>query len=54
MGELTTHAPPAHVDAAVQAARHTEDLLVGDQIVRHRYASRAIHWSVAVSIRQKC
>ena len=49
MGELTTHAPPAHVDAAVQAARHTEDLLVGDQIVRHRYASRAIHWSVAVS-----
>ena len=48
MGELTAH-DPAHGDEAVVAARHTEDVLVGGEIVRHRYSSRVIHWSVAGS-----
>jgi formate dehydrogenase subunit gamma len=36
------------VDPAIVRARHAEDVLVGDEIVRHRLASRAIHWMVAV------
>jgi formate dehydrogenase subunit gamma len=34
--------------STVVRARHTEDVLVGDEIVRHRLASRAIHWTVAL------
>jgi formate dehydrogenase subunit gamma len=30
-------------------ARQAEDVLVGDEIVRHRLASRVIHWVVAVT-----
>ena len=29
-------------------ARHTEDVVVGGEIVRHRLASRVIHWAVAL------
>jgi formate dehydrogenase subunit gamma len=29
-------------------ARDSENMLVGEEIVRHRYSSRVIHWSVAV------
>ncbi len=35
-------------DMAVVRARETENVVVGQEIVRHRFASRAIHWSVAV------
>jgi formate dehydrogenase subunit gamma len=49
MGDLIAHAPATQADEAVAVARHDQDVLVGDQIVRHRYASRVIHWSVAVS-----
>ena len=35
-------------DAAVFGARSKEDIVVGDEIVRHRLASRVIHWSVAL------
>jgi len=35
-------------DAAVVRAREHEDVLVGDEIVRHRLASRVIHWTVAL------
>jgi formate dehydrogenase subunit gamma len=47
---MSTATPAAHghFDAAVVAARDREDILVGNQIVRHRRASRIIHWSVAV------
>lgn len=38
-----------HVDAAVVAARRRENVLVGGEIVRHRRASRLIHWSVAIT-----
>jgi formate dehydrogenase subunit gamma len=37
-----------HFDAAVAAGRDREDVVVGNEIVRHRRASRVIHWSVAV------
>src|SRR5262249_17810638 len=33
---------------AIQVARDKEDVLVGDEIVRHRLSSRVIHWLVAV------
>lgn len=38
----------AQANAAILRARHSEDVVVGDEIVRHRLASRVIHWSVAV------
>jgi formate dehydrogenase subunit gamma len=34
--------------SAIVRARHTEDVVVRDEIVRHRLASRVIHWTVAV------
>lgn len=38
-----------HVDPAVISARQGENVTVGDEIVRHRRASRIIHWSVALT-----
>jgi formate dehydrogenase subunit gamma len=38
--------PPAQ---AVVRARLDEDVLVGDEVVRHRLAARVIHWAVAFS-----
>ncbi len=35
-------------DPGVIRARHAEDVTVGDEIVRHRLASRVIHWSAAL------
>ncbi len=35
-------------DPGVIRARRVEDVAVGDEIVRHRLASRAIHWSAAL------
>lgn len=32
---------------AIVRARITEDIVVGDEVVRHRLASRVIHWAVA-------
>jgi formate dehydrogenase subunit gamma len=34
--------------STIVRARHTEDVAVGDEIVRHRLASRVIHWTVAL------
>jgi formate dehydrogenase subunit gamma len=34
--------------SSVARARHVEDVVVGDEIVRHRLSSRVIHWSVAL------
>ena len=41
--------PPRPIDPAVLAAREREDILVGDEIVRHKLSSRVIHWMVAVT-----
>jgi formate dehydrogenase subunit gamma len=38
-----------HVDTPVVVARHRENVVVGQEIVRHRRASRLIHWTVAVT-----
>lgn len=47
-GSLRARAPRP-IDPAVFAARDKEDVVVGEEIVRHKLASRAIHWSVAVT-----
>jgi formate dehydrogenase subunit gamma len=36
-------------DAAMALARTTEDVLVGDEIVRERLSSRVVHWTVALT-----
>jgi formate dehydrogenase subunit gamma len=36
-----------HIERPIIAGREREDILVGDEIVRHRRASRLMHWSVA-------
>jgi formate dehydrogenase subunit gamma len=41
--------PPRPMDPAVLVAREKEDVLVGNEIVRHKLSSRVIHWMVAVS-----
>jgi formate dehydrogenase subunit gamma len=48
---MSTAAPPSRrpMDPAVLVAREKEDVLVGDEIVRHKLSSRVIHWIVAVS-----
>jgi formate dehydrogenase subunit gamma len=35
-------------DSAILRARRSEDVVVGDEIVRHRLATRSIHWTVAL------
>ncbi len=46
MSAATPHRP---FDTAVVAARDREDVIVGNEIVRHRLVSRLIHWSVALT-----
>ena len=41
--------PERPMDSAIVAARRREDVVVGNEIVRHRLASRVIHWSVALT-----
>ena len=41
-------ATPVVGPTAIQVARDRENVLVGDEIVRHRLSSRVIHWAVAV------
>lgn len=45
---MSAAVPPSAADPAILRARRTEDVVVGDEIVRHRLASRVIHWSVAL------
>jgi formate dehydrogenase subunit gamma len=41
--------PQRPLDSAIVAAREREDIVVGNEIVRHNRASRLIHWTVAVT-----
>jgi formate dehydrogenase subunit gamma len=41
--------PPRPIDRAVITAQTQEDVVVGNEIVRHNRASRLIHWAVAVT-----
>jgi formate dehydrogenase subunit gamma len=43
---MSAVAPQTSLGAAARA-RATEDVVVGQEIVRHRLSSRAIHWTVA-------
>jgi formate dehydrogenase subunit gamma len=49
MSEITLpgQTPTGVGDRAVVQAREAENVLVGDEIVRHRLSSRVIHWTVA-------
>jgi formate dehydrogenase subunit gamma len=44
-------AVPAHstADPGILAAQRQEDLVVGDELVRFRYYTRAVHWFVALT-----
>ena len=44
-----TEVPPRAIDGALVVGRRREDVVVGDEIVRHRLASRVMHWSVALT-----
>jgi formate dehydrogenase subunit gamma len=46
---MSTATPVRPMDAAVIAARTREDIVVGNEIVRHNRASRLYHWAVAVT-----
>jgi formate dehydrogenase subunit gamma len=41
-------ASPTPGPSVMEVARDREDVLVGDELVRHRLSSRVIHWTVAV------
>ena len=41
-------ASPVSGPTAIQVARDREDVVIGNEIVRHRLSSRVIHWVVAV------
>ena len=43
---VTTRRP---MDPAVLVAREKEDVLVGNEIIRHKLSSRVIHWCVSVT-----
>jgi formate dehydrogenase subunit gamma len=46
---MSAPSPHRPFDAAIVAARDREDVIVGNEIVRHRRASRLIHWTVALT-----
>jgi formate dehydrogenase subunit gamma len=46
---MSTARPVHPVDAAVIVAQTREDVVVGNEIVRHNRASRLIHWMVALT-----
>ena len=46
---MSTAARDRAMDDAVVVARHREDVIVGNELVRHRRSSRWIHWTVALT-----
>ena len=46
---MSAAAPNRPVDLAVIAAQTREDVVVGNEIVRHNRTSRLLHWAVAVT-----
>src|SRR5207245_3141031 len=38
-----------HVEKPMMVGRDRDNVVVGDEIVRHRRATRLIHWSVAIT-----
>ena len=46
---MSAPSPQRPLDSAIVAAREREDIVVGNEIVRHNRTSRLIHWSVALT-----
>jgi formate dehydrogenase subunit gamma len=46
---MSAPSPQRPLDPAIVAAREREDIVVGNEIVRHNRASRLIHWTVALT-----
>jgi formate dehydrogenase subunit gamma len=46
---LPSPAPGYTGDPAIEVARKDEDVVVGDRLVRFRWSTRALHWSVALT-----
>ena len=42
------HGVPTEIDPATESARKQEDVVVGEEIVRHRRSERIVHWTVSV------
>jgi len=49
MAQAVTPPNVGHADPAIAVARTVEDVEVGDRIVRHTLATRAMHWLVGTS-----
>jgi len=45
----TVPAERQHVDSAIVAARKRDNIIVAGEIIRHRRATRLIHWTVALT-----
>ena len=39
---------PVHVPTAIELGRTRENVVVGDELVRHKLSSRLVHWGVAL------
>src|SRR5512140_148003 len=46
---MSTTMPGQPLNPAIIAAQHGEDIVVGNEIVRHSRISRIVHWSVAIT-----
>jgi formate dehydrogenase subunit gamma len=46
---MSAPSPQRPLDSAIVAAREREDVVVGNEIVRHNRTSRLIHWTVALT-----
>ena len=46
---MSSVAQGQHVDSAIVVGRVSDNVVVGDEIIRHRRATRLIHWSVALT-----
>ena len=45
----TVPAERQHVDTAIVAARKRDNIIVAGEVIRHRRATRLIHWTVALT-----
>src|SRR5262249_36880073 len=48
-GRMNTAGPASHGESATAVAQHRENVVVGDQIVRHPRSARLVHGAVALT-----
>src|SRR5467141_2384295 len=46
---MSSVSPMGHARPSIVVARHRDNVVVNGEIVRHRLATRVIHWSVALT-----